>query len=299
MERRDADGVLTTGVYGPGKSSVAAEIAYMPKHRHQPCALLDPDCLSWAGTGGSDRAGEFGLLPNLADLIGNYRRPAAARRAASQAACLYIVSGQAECSLLPRTVGVSGVAILPRVVRHAMSVPYAVTVGVLFDYFAAPSAGAAADTIDWVGGPGRPPITTPSARRGLFGRRSNAPDAVPQAAYRTLSDTGIDPVVQAGTLENLLTGRAFDEILAANAGAQVAVRDGGQRLVMKVSDGLVDALSTATADSLANVAEPWSHTEEFWDAGNPEELAGFLSELAALARHARGEGQSVYCWTCV
>lgn len=104
MERRDADGVLTTGVYGPGKSSVAAEIAYMPKHRHQPYALLDPDYLSWAGTGGSDRAREFGLLPNLADLVGNYRRPAAARRAASQAACLYIVGREAECSLLPRLV---------------------------------------------------------------------------------------------------------------------------------------------------------------------------------------------------
>lgn len=177
--------------------------------------------------------------------------------------------------------------------------PYAVTVGVLFDYFAAPGAAAAAETIDWVGGPSRPPNTTPPVRRGLFGRRPNASDAVPQAAYRTLNDTGIDPVVQAGTLENLLTGRSFDEILTANAGAQVAVRDGGQRLVLKVSDGLVDALSAATADSLADVAEPWSHTEEFWGAGDPEELAGFLTELAALARHARGEGQSVYCWTCV
>jgi hypothetical protein len=61
----------------------------------------------------------------------------------------------------------------------------------------------------------------------------------------------------------------------------------------------VDALSTATADSLADVAEPWSQTEEFWGAADPEELAGSLSELAALARHARGEGYSVYCWTCV
>lgn len=171
--------------------------------------------------------------------------------------------------------------------------------GVLFDYFAAPSAASAAETIDWIGGPSRPPTAAPGARRGLFGRRSTISDAVPQAPYRTLSDTGIDPVVQAGTLEKLLTGRSFDEILAANAGAQVAVRDGGQRLVLKVSDDLVDALSTATADSLANVAEPWSQTEEFWGAGDPEVLAGFLSELAALARHARGEGQNLYCWTCV
>ncbi len=75
MERRDANGVLITGVYGSGKSSVAAEIAYMLEQRHQPYALLDLDYLSWAGTGSSDRAEEFGLLlQNLADVAGNYRR---------------------------------------------------------------------------------------------------------------------------------------------------------------------------------------------------------------------------------
>lgn len=75
MERRDAGGVLITGVYGSGKSSVAAEIAYILEQRHQPYALLDLDYLSWAGTGSSDRGEEFGLLlQNLADVAGNYRR---------------------------------------------------------------------------------------------------------------------------------------------------------------------------------------------------------------------------------
>ena len=75
MDRRDADGVLITGVYGSGKSSVAAEIAHMLELRHQPYALLDLDYLSWAGTARSDRAEEFGLLlQNLADVTGNYRR---------------------------------------------------------------------------------------------------------------------------------------------------------------------------------------------------------------------------------
>jgi hypothetical protein len=75
VERRDAGGVLITGVYGSGKSSVAAEIAYMLELTHQPYALLDLDYLSWAGTGSSDRAEEFGLLlQNLADVAGNYQR---------------------------------------------------------------------------------------------------------------------------------------------------------------------------------------------------------------------------------
>jgi len=75
VDARDADGVLITGVYGSGKSSLAAEIAHMLEQRHQPYALLDLDYLSWAGTARSDRAEEFGLLlQNLADVTGNYRR---------------------------------------------------------------------------------------------------------------------------------------------------------------------------------------------------------------------------------
>jgi hypothetical protein len=75
VDRRDADGVLITGVYGSGKSSVAAEIAYMLEQREEPYALLDLDYLSWAGTGSSDRTEEFGLLlQNLADVASNYRQ---------------------------------------------------------------------------------------------------------------------------------------------------------------------------------------------------------------------------------
>jgi hypothetical protein len=69
------EGVLLTGVYGSGKSSVAEEIAYLLEQRGEPYALLDLDYLSWAGTGANDRAAEFGLmLQNLAAVAANYRR---------------------------------------------------------------------------------------------------------------------------------------------------------------------------------------------------------------------------------
>lgn len=78
MDQRSADGVLLTGVYGSGKSSVAEEIAYLLEQRGEPYALLDLDYLSWAGVGGGDRAGEFGLmLQNLAAVAANYRRAGA------------------------------------------------------------------------------------------------------------------------------------------------------------------------------------------------------------------------------
>jgi adenylylsulfate kinase-like enzyme len=70
-----AEGVLLTGVYGSGKSSVAEEIAYLLEQQGKPYALLDLDYLGWAGTGTGDRADEFELmLQNLAAVAANYRR---------------------------------------------------------------------------------------------------------------------------------------------------------------------------------------------------------------------------------
>ena len=75
MNTHRAEGVLLTGVYGSGKSSVAEEIAYLLEEAGQPYALLDLDYLSWAGTGSGDRAAEVGLmLQNLAAVAANYRR---------------------------------------------------------------------------------------------------------------------------------------------------------------------------------------------------------------------------------
>jgi adenylylsulfate kinase len=75
VRSRDAEGVLITGVYGSGKSSVAAELVYLLDQRGEPHALLDLDYLGWAGTGAEDRAAEVTLmLRNLAAVAANYRQ---------------------------------------------------------------------------------------------------------------------------------------------------------------------------------------------------------------------------------
>ena len=61
---------MITGVYGSGKSSVAAEITYLLEQRDQPYALLDLDYLGWVG----DHAmGHRLMLRNLAAVAPNYR----------------------------------------------------------------------------------------------------------------------------------------------------------------------------------------------------------------------------------
>jgi len=59
-DTRTGEGVLLTGVYGAGKSSVAEEIAYLLEHRGEPYALLDLDYLGWAGTGSEDQGPDSG-----------------------------------------------------------------------------------------------------------------------------------------------------------------------------------------------------------------------------------------------
>ena len=70
----DSEAVLITGVYGSGKSTVAAEIAYLLEQRRQPYALLDSDFLGWGvNYSDDDSAGLALMLRNLAAVVPNYR----------------------------------------------------------------------------------------------------------------------------------------------------------------------------------------------------------------------------------
>jgi chloramphenicol 3-O-phosphotransferase len=65
--------VLLTGVYGAGKSSVAAEVAFELQERGEHFALLDLDFLGWAATGRTGRPSEFRLmLANMRAVVANY-----------------------------------------------------------------------------------------------------------------------------------------------------------------------------------------------------------------------------------
>ena len=70
MPEGGAEGVLITGVYGSGKSSVAAEITYLLEQRDQRYALLDLDYLGWVG---DHATGYRMMLRNLTAVAPHYR----------------------------------------------------------------------------------------------------------------------------------------------------------------------------------------------------------------------------------
>lgn len=143
-------------------------------------------------------------------------------------------------------------------------------------YFAAPSDVTAARAVDSPEGPGR----------------------AAQVA-RTVPGRGVEPVVQLGMLHALLTDSTFDAVLAQAPRQPVALRDGGERSVLRVADGLCAALSDSSDQRLADLAEPWSRIEEFDGRADPSDLADLLRELRALARDTRRRGEGLYCWISV
>jgi adenylylsulfate kinase len=68
------EAVLLTGLFGVGKSTIAAEMADLLEGAGVPYAALDLDWLTWCNVGDGDRASEHAmLLRNLKAVVANYR----------------------------------------------------------------------------------------------------------------------------------------------------------------------------------------------------------------------------------
>jgi hypothetical protein len=98
---RSDEGVLITGVYGAGKSTVAAEICYLLEQRRQPYALLDVDFLGWGVPSYDGATGNPFMLRNLAAVVSNYREGGI-----SVFVLAYFVPGQDELRGIREAVGV-------------------------------------------------------------------------------------------------------------------------------------------------------------------------------------------------
>jgi hypothetical protein len=70
---RERQGVLITGVFGSGKTSVAVEMADILEKRGVPYGVLDLDWLAWGWPGSAEADAEHQMmLRNLAPVVRNY-----------------------------------------------------------------------------------------------------------------------------------------------------------------------------------------------------------------------------------
>lgn len=107
-------------------------------------------------------------------------------------------------------------------------------------------------------------------------------------------DAGVDPMVQLGTLESILTGRPYEEVEDDPRSGHL-LADGGECWVVSLTGTVAAALAAAQAPRCAEAALPWSQTEEL-EGANPADLAEVIAGLAGLATHAAARGWKLYCW---
>ena len=173
--------------------------------------------------------------------------------------------------------------------------------GMLAGVVAVEDADAAA-VLPRAGGPSSNAVAhTVEKKKGLFGRKTEIEitftDDPSLPIYETLSVRGIDPVVQLGTLEELLTGRSFEDILDDPSAEDIATD--GERLVLRLNDALPPALIAATTcpcisrtgaatqrilirSSSSSIAQPRSRTACKWRRkalGSTMECGVFRSQL--------------------
>lgn len=173
--------------------------------------------------------------------------------------------------------------------------------GIVVAFFEAPDDEAAAKAECRTGGPLGWPVVSGHRRTGWFRKEPIVTELGP--AFHGFTARGYDPVVNMGTLEELLTGRDFKSIMEdPRSGGSPS--DDGQTSdghgVITLTDSLRDALAGADDARLAEVVMPWSRTEELqqpgWEDVSEAEHLEFLCALRALALSAKGAEHRLYCY---
>ncbi|WP_033290893.1 hypothetical protein [Amycolatopsis jejuensis] len=124
-------------------------------------------------------------------------------------------------------------------------------------------------------------------------RELENPDTARSAGYPELVAKGVDPELDLLPVEAVLTGRTTDEVQNDPAHCPlVAQVDEGEVVILSLADSFRDALAAADVGALHAAAVAFVEVNE---AGEVEEVAGFLTELAVLAKGAVENGHRLYC----
>lgn len=153
--------------------------------------------------------------------------------------------------------------------------------GIVTDYFAAPSDALAATVLQEASGP-----STPTRGSG-------------KPLFDTVCLPSIEPFVMLGTLAQLLSGRPYREVTAHPRHGALVI-DGGNEgpWVVTVCDDLVADLAASPPQRLESVAASWARTPEL-SAIARDRVPAAVHALGELAARAAALRHSLYCWTAL
>ncbi|MGO9455961.1 MAG: hypothetical protein ACLP62_02785 [Acidimicrobiales bacterium] len=153
----------------------------------------------------------------------------------------------------------------------------------LCDYFLAPSDAAARNAL----------AQPPGARRAVIGSAGDQ--------YPTMSLAGMEPSIALVRLEELLTGRSWEEISGDPTGVTLAINEEAMGSIVSITETLQQALSDADDGTLRRIAVPWSEPDDLrgCQGCNAVAAADLLVKMAAFIRRGRRDGLRLYCRTVV
>ncbi|MEU8241258.1 hypothetical protein AB0C07_23685 [Actinoplanes missouriensis] len=149
--------------------------------------------------------------------------------------------------------------------------------GVLYDYFRAPSVAAVRAHMD-----------------------ENEADSPLLGDFDGLALKTIDPSVILGQLVAFAMGREWgtdlvdDRLAWPENGEQDPEHEGPWVTVL--DDRVRDVLAGIAADRVPELAERWAAVEEFGGFADADYLREVITDFTALATRAREQGESLYCW---
>ncbi|GLW29420.1 hypothetical protein [Actinoplanes regularis] len=152
--------------------------------------------------------------------------------------------------------------------------------GVLYDYFRAPSVA--------------------EVRRHMDENDASSPVPV---TYDGIELKAIDPDVVLGKLVAFAIGQEWsldlvnERLIWPENGEQDPEFEGPW--ASRLEDRARDVLADIPADRVSELATRWAAVEEFHGYGDPEFLREVVADFIALAARAREHGESLYCWSCL
>lgn len=91
--------------------------------------------------------------------------------------------------------------------------------------------------------------------------------------------------------------RYWWDVVLMDAFPALLVVDGGERLVHRLPEPMIETLAKMTKEEILTSSEKWASSAE--SRCKPSDVQPIIEGLVQLSREASAAGKAVYLWNCV